>query len=601
MEDNHTTTAADVIVAGHHSHSQSSGRTTAHTDTAAAAEKLRALEQTKIKPFLISVTVIAALGGMLFGWDIAASFRTIAFKDYFDLSCETNVTSSSFDDVVEVVEVEDVDESLLDDDGQHAHPMEAAHVCRNEASFVYLYELCAVVGAMVGCLLVGPWLFDTYGRRKTMFVGGACLLVAAIVASATMRYIEILYGMSILNGIGIGMLNMSCPAYIVEIAPIHRRGQLVTVWHMGVTVGITIVSICNIGLENAYYGWRLAFLGTIIISILFLGLLYIVPESPHYFMMQNLSDDNDDEHDDDDDDANGNSFNTNTNNRNVHFSNVDNEWDQKALDVLSKVRFTPQEIQWEYEELQKEVRLAKERRGQCCYICNNKNERIGTRLLYGIIIQAINQLSGINVFVVFTPIMMAQSFGTHGDLIGGFIMNITNLLVEFGVLLTVERLGRPMLLFVGAECMFVALCMIIWIESVIDQQRPGPSDVIMFCFMSFVYQVGFSFSWGPISWVYCAEVFDITTRGRGNGVTTFTNYFLTKMVAIGLTFHQFNFEGSVFWPPMSSLGIYAGVCFAAMPFVYLCLPETANKTSTEIGIEFTNYKLSWIRTKWGKQ
>ena len=231
--------------------------------------------------------------------DIAASFRTNAFKDYFDLSCETNVTSSSFDDVVEVVEVEDFDESLLDDDGHHAHPAEAAHVCRNEASFVYLYELGAVVGAMVGCLLFGPWLFDTYGRRKTMFVGGACLLVAAIVSSATMQYIEILYGMSILNGyvstctptssvieirhatrcarsslwtpsvlvlcvsiffflillfpfvscsvftfcsiprrrIGIGMLNMSCPAYIVEIAPIHRRGQLVTVWHMGVTVG----------------------------------------------------------------------------------------------------------------------------------------------------------------------------------------------------------------------------------------------------------------------------------------------------------------------------------------------------------------------------
>ena len=137
----------------------------------------------------------------------------------------------------------------------------------------------------------------------------------------------------------------------------------------------------------------------------------------------------------------------------------------------------------EYEELQKEVRLAKERRGQCCYICNNKNERIGTRLLYGIIIQAINQLSGINVFVVFTPIMMAQSFDSHGALMGGFTMNVVNLLVEFGVLLTVERLGRPMLLFVGAECMFVALCMIIWIESVIDQQRPGPSDVIMYVYV----------------------------------------------------------------------------------------------------------------------
>jgi len=119
------------------------------------------------------------------------------------------------------------------------------------------------------------------------------------------------------------------------------------------------------------------------------------------------------------------------------------------------------------------------------------------------------------------------------------------------------------------------------------------------------------------SWVYCAEVFDITTRGRGNGVTTLwvrslifwlystcflsfppffvvfillrfllilslflrsvvssllfcsTNYFLTKMVAIGFIYSQNNFEGSVFWPPMSSLGIYAGVCFAAMPFVYL--------------------------------
>ena len=133
--------------------------------------------------------------------DIAASFRTNAFKDYFDLSCDTtNVTSSSIDDVLEVVEVEDLDASLLDDDGHHAHPTEAAHVCRNEASFVYLYELGAILGAMVGCLLLGPWLFDTYGRRKTMFVGGACLLVAAIVSSATMQYIEILYGMSILNG-----------------------------------------------------------------------------------------------------------------------------------------------------------------------------------------------------------------------------------------------------------------------------------------------------------------------------------------------------------------------------------------------------------------
>ena len=67
----HTTTAANdrgvpsvaadvVVVEGHHS--QSSGRS-----ATAAAEKLRALEQTKIKPFLISVTVIAALGGMLFG------------------------------------------------------------------------------------------------------------------------------------------------------------------------------------------------------------------------------------------------------------------------------------------------------------------------------------------------------------------------------------------------------------------------------------------------------------------------------------------------------------------------------------------------------
>ena len=91
--------------------------------------------------------------------------------------------------------------------------------------------------------------------------------------------------------------------------------------------------------------------------------------------------------------------------------------------------------------------------------------------------------------------------------------------------------------------------------------------------------------------VVCAEMFPLRERGKANGLTTFTNWFWTTIV------------GAVFPHAAAAslsgcFGFFAGVVFVAIFFVYGWLPETANRTITEIDEEYKNHKPEFPRKKW---
>lgn len=187
----------------------------------------------------------------------------------------------------------------------------------------------------------------------------------------------------------------------------------------------------------------------------------------------------------------------------------------------------------------------------------------------------------------YAPQIIAEFFGDKGGIYGALALNVVNFFSTFITVATVDRFGRVKLLFTGAMVMFIALVPNAILAS-LDQTDTVGVFVVIFCAL---YVVGFAYSWGPIVWVVCAEMYPLRERGKANGLSTFTNWFWTTVV------------GAIF-PHASAaslsgcFGFFAGVVFVAIFFVYMYLPETKNLNMLEIDEAFKNHKPKRRGRKW---
>ena len=146
----------------------------------------------KTKPFIILVAAIAALGGLIFGYDIAgagATFLMTGFQEHFGW-CESNCTAAQVHEI-------DRDQGLING----------------------LFGAGATIGA-----ISSPWFADKYGRRPCMFLAAFIFTVgAALQAGApTMGTLQ---GARVIAGFAIGSLSMCSPVYIAENVPDRVRGM----------------------------------------------------------------------------------------------------------------------------------------------------------------------------------------------------------------------------------------------------------------------------------------------------------------------------------------------------------------------------------------
>ncbi len=181
-----------------------------------------------------------------------------------------------------------------------------------------------------------------------------------------------------------------------------------------------------------------------------------------------------------------------------------------------------------------------------------------------------------------------NTFFTESQAIGGtFGLNAINFLATFITVFTVDKYGRVKLLVLGGAIMCFSL-IINAIFSSLDQTEDIGWCVIAF---SALFIIGFAFSWGPVVWIVCAEMFPFRTRGKATGLTTMTNWAFTAIV------------GGIF--PIASTASLSG-CFAFFAcviaigsvVVYFFQVETANYTSIQIDEMYKNHKPQLKRQIW---
>ncbi len=188
--------------------------------------------------------MVAALGGLLFGYDTAVVSGAIGFLSRrFNLSAELTGWAAS---------------SML-------------------------------VGCMAGAALAGP-IGDRFGRKPSLIVCAALFTLSSL-ASALPDSLGPFAWARFAGGVAIGAASMLSPLYIAEIAPEKIRGTLVALYQLAIVIGIFAVFFVNLQIQrfgdeawNTSTGWRWMFASLIAPSAVFGALMMAVPESPRWLM-----------------------------------------------------------------------------------------------------------------------------------------------------------------------------------------------------------------------------------------------------------------------------------------------------------------------------
>jgi SP family arabinose:H+ symporter-like MFS transporter len=203
--------------------------------------------------YLLSITLISALGGLLFGYDYVVIGGAKPFYEPF-----FGITGHAF---------------------LQGWAMS-----------------CALIGCLGGAVLSG-WLSDRFGRKKLLILSAA-LFVAASLGTGAAGTFTIFVIFRILGGIGIGLASNLSPMYIAEVTPGTVRGRFVSLNQLTIVVGILAAQLINwriaeqvpVGATandimvswNGQTGWRWMFYACTIPAGLFFILMWMVPESPRW-------------------------------------------------------------------------------------------------------------------------------------------------------------------------------------------------------------------------------------------------------------------------------------------------------------------------------
>lgn len=409
-------------------------------------------------------------------------------------------------------------------------------ICDSVKGFVVA---SALVGCIIGAALSGM-IANSLGRKKGLIITAVFLTISAFGTWQPERfnlfgtldvYSFIIY--RIIGGIGIGLASILSPMYIAEIAPAKIRGRLVSWNQFAIVSGMVIIYFVNYLIAQSgndswliTTGWRWMFFAGVIPSLLFLILLLYIPETPRFLMMKRQN--------------------------------------EKAFDIIVKIsgRANAASIAAEIEQSLHEKNAPWLSYGYFI-------------ILIGIILAVFQQFVGINVVLYYAGnIFRNMGAGTDTSLLQTIIVGAINMLFTIVAIFSVDRFGRKPLMIAGGLIMSISMLLLGF------SFYAGQTGVAALIFM-LVYIAGFAMSWGPVTWVILSELFPNSIRGAmsvpvaalwiSNLIVSWTFPMLNDNIWLTEKFNH----GFSYW-------IYGIMCLLALLFVWRFIPETKGRTLEEI-------------------
>ncbi|KAJ5091494.1 hypothetical protein NUU61_006364, partial [Penicillium alfredii] len=414
------------------------------------------------------------------------------------------------------------------------------------------------IGTLIGALIAAP-IADRVGRKWS--ISGWCVIVCAGVtvqiSSPVGKWYQVALGRWV-AGLGVGAVSLLVPMYQAESGPRHIRGSLISTYQLFITLGIFVANCINFGTEARPNtgSWRIP-MGVTYIWAIILGVgMALFPESPRY---------------------------------DYRHGKV-----EKAIDTLAKIYGVPRNhraLHIEFEEIKQKYE-EEVRNGQVTWVQLFRAPTMAYRVLVGVALQALQQLTGANYFFYYGTVVF-KGAGIHNSYVTQMILGGVNFGTTFLGLYLIEHYGRRRSLIAGALWMFVCFMVFASVGHFsLNRDFPerthsaGVAMVVFAC----LFILGFASTWGPMVWAIIAELYPSQYRARAMSLATASNWlwnfllaFFTPFIVSAIDF-RFGY-------------VFAGCLFLAAGLVYFAVIEGQGRTLEEIDTMYLMKVKPWKSSK----
>jgi len=397
---------------------------------------------------------------------------------------------------------------------------------------------CALVGCIAGCAAAGA-VADYLGKKKGLALCALCFALSSVgMLFAGNLHQFVLW--RLIGGVGIGAASVISPNYIAEIAPTRVRGRCVTLYQLGIVVGILAAVFINMLIQrlgdeawNISTGWRWMFFAGVVPAILFGIMILPAVESPRWLMKMGRR--------------------------------------EQASGVLTKINGADAARS---EAIEIESSLANED-GHISELFTTFRRP----LLLGIMLAGLQQISGITPLFSFLPeIFRSAGTATSSAFSQSVLVSLVNLLFTLFALWLVDRAGRKTLILAGTTVQFISFALVGWSYHV-----HGSGLAVLILVMSFV--AGHAFGNGVACWVVISEIYPTKVRGRGMSIAT------TALWLVGYLGNQMFPLMQKHLGPDGTFWCFSAGAFLTIILVGWLIPETKGRSLEEITNLWTEGKI----------
>jgi sugar porter (SP) family MFS transporter len=389
-----------------------------------------------MNPKLIFWSIVVALGGLLFGMDVA-------------------VISGAEQEIQKLWNLSDI---------LHGQAIASA-----------LYG--TIIGALFGGLPA-----EKYGRKKVLIGIGILFLISAIGSAVAPEVISFMI-FRFLGGLGVGASSVVAPMFISEIAPAKNRGKLVATFQFNIVFGILLAYLSNYllsGIGQEAWRWMLGILA--LPAILFVILMFFVPESPRWLM--------------------------------VHKKDY-----QKAREILQVS--DPEGVSQAIESIHRSIEEERQKTRLSAFL----KKRFTVPILLAILIAFFNQMSGINAIIYFAPrVFELAGIGKSAAFLQSTGIGLVNLVFTMLGLYLIDRLGRRKLMLIGSVGYILSLGAV---AAAFHFQYLGGFVVP---FLLFFFIAAHAIGQGAVIWVFISEIFPNQVRSYGQSLGSSVHWIMAAIV-----------------------------------------------------------------------
>jgi len=388
---------------------------------------------------------------------------------------------------------------------------------------------CALLGCIIGTACGGVTV-DRFGLKRGLSLCAILFASSSIGVFASQSFVQFSIW-RIVGGLGIGAASIISPMYIAEVAPTKHRGQLVTLYQLGIVVGILSAVVCNMFVQrsgsdawNTEHGWRIMFLMGIVPASIFALAIFPSLESPRWLMKVGRIEE-----------ANAN---------------------------LGRLN-SPQEASQESNAILEALNVEK---GSLAELLTTFRRP----LLIGLMLAGLQQISGITPLFSYLPeIFRAAGAATGSAFQQSSLVSVINLAATLIALPLVDRAGRKTLMIAGTAVQAISFLFVGYLY----HSHGSPISIVAFVML---FVAGHAFGNGVAMWVIISEIYPTKVRGRAMSIATSMLWLVCYLENQAFPILQISIG------PAGTFWLFAGGALMSIVLVAILVPETKDRSLEEI-------------------